>query len=395
MSIGFEHTEGGVVPRDWSVSSLVELVEEGRGIRYGIVQPGKYDPNGKYLVRGQDYSKGWVSPDNLFRVSPQIEEPYKNARVKAGDLIITIVGAGTGTIEEVPEWLDGANLTQTTARLAIDPSKAVRGYCKAYLQSSAGRKQVANYIKGAAQPGLNCGDIEKFKIPLPPTLTEQHAIAEALGDVDALLASLDRLIAKKRDIKQAVMQQLLTGKTRLPGFSGEWKVEPFSSIMVRLNAKTYQIQTSDYRASGRYPVVDQGKLPVVGFSDREDKVLRCPVGGVIVFGDHTCIVKYIDFDFLVGADGTQLLQAKSGHCTRFFALQLQLGGVEPTGYNRHFKFLKERKFLVPTLAEQNAISAVLSDLNDEIDKLEARRDKTHLLKQGMMQELLTGRTRLV
>jgi type I restriction enzyme S subunit len=133
---------------------------------------------------------------------------------------------------------------------------------------------------------------------------------------------------------------------------------------------------------------------VVGFSDREEKRLRCPDGGLIVFGDHTCFVKFIDFDFVVGADGTQILQGKAGQSTRFHALQLQYRGVEPTGYNRHFKFVKERHFVVPPLSEQTAIVAVLSDMDAELAALEARHNKTRDVKQAMMQELLTGKTRL-
>ena len=228
-----------------------------------------------------------------------------------------------------------------------------------------------------------------------PNGVEQCAIATALGDVDALLAGLDRLIAKKRDLKQATMQQLLTGETRLPGFHGEWEVRSFAGVLNRVNAKAHQIQTIDYRATGRYPVVDQGKKAVIGFSDKGEQRFLCPQGGVIVFGDHTCIVKFTDFDFLVGADGTQLLVGKDGQCTRFHALQLEYQGVEPTGYNRHFKFLKERDFAAPQVQEQFAIAAILSDMDAELTALEVRRDKTHALKQAMMQELLTGRTRLV
>jgi type I restriction enzyme S subunit len=158
-----------------------------------------------------------------------------------------------------------------------------------------------------------------------PFRLEQRAIAEALSDVDGLLGGLDRLIAKKRDLKQAAMQQLLTGQIRLPGFHGEWGVKPFASVLIRLNAKAHQIQTSDYQATGKYPVVDQGKEIVIGFSDREDKRLRCPNGGVIVFGDHTCFVKFIDFDFLVGADGTQILQGKDGQSTHFMPFSCNIG----------------------------------------------------------------------
>ena len=106
-------------------------------------------------------------------------------------------------------------------------------------------------------------------------------------------------------------------------------------------------------------------------------------------------MKFIDFDFLVGADGTQVLHAKGGQSTRFHALQLQYQGVEPTGYNRHFKFLKERDFLVPSFPEQTVIATILSDMDADIEALQQRRAKTRDLKHAMMQELLTGKTRLI
>ncbi len=243
-------------------------------------------------------------------------------------------------------------------------------------------------------PGVNRNDLHGLEVLCPP-LAEQRAIAGALRDVDALLSALTRLIAKKRDLKQAAMQQLLTGQTRLPGFSEAWETTSFENVFSRVNAKENQIQTLEYQATGAFPVVDQGKEPVVGFSDRADKRFRCPQGGVIIFGDHTCIVKFVEFDFVVGADGTQILATKTGHCARFHAFQLQLREIPTTGYNRHFRFLKERLFVAPSLPEQTAIAAVLSDMDAELAALEQRLAKTRALKQGMMQELLTGRTRLV
>jgi type I restriction enzyme S subunit len=256
------------------------------------------------------------------------------------------------------------------------------------------KDQIANYGTKTAVPYLNKNSCNSILIPLP-IFGEQRAIATALSEVDTLLGGLDRLIDKKCDLNKADMRQLLTGQTRLPGCTGQWELKPFDDVFARVNAKAHQIQTSDYQMTGRYPVVDQGKERVVGYSDRDDTRFRCPDGGVIVFGDHTCIVKFIDFDFLVGADGTQVLKAKGGHNTRFHAFQLQHKGVAPTGYNRHFKFLKEREFLSPPLPEQTAIADVLSDMDAELSVLEARRDKTRDLKQAMMQELLTGKTRLV
>jgi type I restriction enzyme S subunit len=211
----FKQTEVGIIPDDWRLARLATLVDPARSIRYGIVQPGDYDQQGRYMIRGQDYSevKGWAAPSEVFRVSQRIEERYRNARVKTGDLIMTIVGY-CGHVEVIPEWLDGANLTQTPARIAIQPDKAVSAFCMYVLRSPTGRNQVAAYMKGAAQPGLNCGDVEKFVVVLPP-LPEQTAIAEVLSDMDAELAGLEQRRAKTRALKQGMMQELLTGRTRL------------------------------------------------------------------------------------------------------------------------------------------------------------------------------------
>jgi type I restriction enzyme S subunit len=210
-----QRTEIGIFPSEWQLVPLLKLIQPGRSIRYGIVQPGTYDPSGRYMIRGQDYSvaKGWASPNQVFRVSDKIEERYRNARVQASDLIMTIVGY-CGHVEEVPDWLDGANLTQTTARLAIDRSLAVPGFVKAALNSSIGSQQVKVFLKGAAQPGLNCSDVERFLVPLP-SIKEQEAIAIALAEMDKELSALNAQLEKMRLIKQAMMQELLTGRIRL------------------------------------------------------------------------------------------------------------------------------------------------------------------------------------
>lgn len=209
-------TTVGRFPPDWVVHSVKSLVDPTRSIRYGIVQPGRYDPRGRYMIRGQDYSaaKGWAEPAAVFRVSPAVEERYKNARVRAGDLIMTIVGYA-GHVEMVPGWLDGANLTQTTARISIDPRLADPAYCKFFLRSWAGQRQVASYLKGAAQPGLNCGDVERFVVCAPPTLNEQHAVAAVLSHMEAEIEALEARRVKTELIKVGLMQALLTGRTRL------------------------------------------------------------------------------------------------------------------------------------------------------------------------------------
>ena len=211
----FRSTEVGDVLEGWALAKLEDLVEPSRPIRYGIVQPGAYDSAGRYMIRGQDYSvvNGWASPEDVFRVSGGIEYRYRNARVKAGDLIMTIVGY-CGHVEQIPDWLDGANLTQTTARIAIDDARANPSFCRYALQSSYGARQVSEHLKGAAQPGLNIGDVEKFLVPLP-SMKEQEAISLVLRELDEEILALQEKRTKIAQLKLGMMQALLTGRIRL------------------------------------------------------------------------------------------------------------------------------------------------------------------------------------
>ena len=183
-------------------------------------------------------------------------------------------------------------------------------------------------------------------------------------------------------------------QTELGIIPEDWRIMRFDSVITRKNTKRFQIQTSEYLQSGLHPVVDQGQKYIVGYSNRSDRVFRCPPEGVIVFGDHTCVVKFVDFDFVVGADGTQVLQTFKDFCTRFIAYQLEYNGVAQGGYNRHFKILKEKKFIIPDISEQEAIVNVLSDFDSQMQALENLISKKRDIKQGTMQQLLTAKTRL-
>ena len=173
-----------------------------------------------------------------------------------------------------------------------------------------------------------------------------------------------------------------------------WDVESFNQTLKRQNAKAFQIQTSAYLPNGLLPVVDQSQNAIAGYTDETDRRFKCSEEGVIVFGDHTCVVKFVDFDFVVGADGTQLLTAKHENSTRFHAYALEHKGVLSTGYNRHFKFLKERLFVRPPVSEQRAIAEALSDVDGLLSGLDRLIAKKRDLKQAAMQQLLTGQTRL-
>jgi type I restriction enzyme, S subunit len=205
----------GNVPVHWKVLNLSRVVDERRPITYGIVQPGPLDASGRYMIRGQDYSRGWADPDTIFRVSPAVEEPYRRARLAAGDVVVTIVGAGTGNSAVVPATFAGANITQTTARVAPDPRKAESGYLALLFESRIGQIQTALYQKGAAQPGLNLEHLKAFRFPMPP-LEEQVSIrdfvTEQLFAFSSLLSEAEAAVALLIERRAALISAAVTGK---------------------------------------------------------------------------------------------------------------------------------------------------------------------------------------
>jgi type I restriction enzyme S subunit len=247
------------------------------------------------------------------------------------------------------------------------------------------------------------GSLEVATPPLP----EQRAIAEALSDVDGLLVALDKLIAKKRDLKQAAMQQLLTGKTRLPSFSGAWKSHSFGDIAKPVktriapndgNKGQFCIELENIEGeSGR--LLGHSELA----SDASIKSVFSPDD--ILFGKLRAYLRKYWFADRNGVCSTEIwaLRPQEGCSARYvFYLVSTNRFIQSASesYGTHmprsdWKIVKELRFNIPTIAEQNAIAKVLSDMDAELEVLEQRREKTRLLKQGMMQELLTGRIRLL
>jgi type I restriction enzyme, S subunit len=243
----------GEIPEEWIVVQLKRIIDERRKITYGIVQPGDFDSNGRFMVRGQDYSKGWVSPEQIFKVSELIENPYARARLRKGDILFTIVGAGVGNLAIVPDWLDGANITQTTARIAVDQKKAVPTFCFYFLQSSYGKYQLEQYVKGAAQPGLNLSHLNIFWLPLP-SINEQEEIVSFLdrktSQIDTLISKKEKLIQLLQEERTAIINQAVTkgldpnvpmkdsGIEWLGEIPKHWKVSKLKYIIKELTSGT-------------------------------------------------------------------------------------------------------------------------------------------------------------
>jgi restriction endonuclease S subunit len=262
-----------------------------------------------------------------------------------------------------------------------------------HLRSREGRELMKSLAQGSTR--YNLSKVALLKSPLRlPKLPEQRAIATALSDVDGMLGGLDRLIAKKRDLKQAAMQQLLTGQTRLPGFHGEWEVRRLGdSVQIEKG----QLITRKTLLPGEIPVIAGGKEPAYhhAVANRTGRTITVSASGA----NAGYVALYNEPIF---ASDCSTISESERYCLDFVyyhllhlqqdIYELQTGGAQP---HIHANDLKPIPFPFPNLIEQTAIAGVLSDLDAEVDALEARREKTQALKQGMMQELLTGKIRLL
>lgn len=393
IPIGYKQTNLGPIPNSWEAVLLGDLFV----FKNGLNKAKSYFGSGTSIVNYMDvYGKPGIRPNDLLGKVNLTAEEIRNYKVQRGDVFFTRtsetvedIGVASVILYEPCDTVFSGFVLRARPR-----DERLNDYYKQYCFSSLMvRSQIISNATYTTRALTNGRTLSNVWIAVPPE-REQRAIAEVLSDVDGLINALDALIAKKLAIKQATMQQLLTGKTRLPGFSGEWETKQFEELFRRLNSNSHKIQATEYNVNGLHPVIDQGQDSIVGYSDQTEKLFKCPADGVIVFGDHTRIFKFVDVDFLIGADGTQLLAMKSDDMTKFFYYQLLTKDIPNTGYNRHFKFLKELTFKTPKLDEQHSIAAVLSDMDAEITALEQRRDKTIAIKQGMMQQLLTGKVRL-
>ncbi|MEX2402404.1 MAG: restriction endonuclease subunit S [Rhodothermales bacterium] len=389
---------------DWPVVELSELLVN--SATYGIVKAGNFQRSGVPMVRGGDIKGGRIN-FNLPFVSERKSEEYDRTLLEADDVLIALVGY-PGESAVVREWLVGGNISRAVGLLR--PRDCLNSeYLAYYLNSPLGRQEFLRPGAGSAQIVVNLKDLNRLSVPHPP-LPEQRAIAAALSDVDALIAKLDALIAKKRAIKTAAMQRLLTGEQRLPGFSGAWetrRVSEFGDVITGGTPPTgigrfwggdnLWVTPSDIGAKKDIRVTAR-TLTSEGLN-----VLRMlPRGAVLI----TCIASLGKNAVLpaTGACNQQInaIIPNGRHDSDFLYylfennkdVLLASAGKTATHIVSKSRF-SDLAFLVPSISEQEAIAETLSDMDAEIDALKARRDKTQAIKQGMMQELLTGKTRLV
>jgi type I restriction enzyme S subunit len=382
MRAGYKRTDAGIIPEDWKVNTLGEIGNV-RMCKRVLKQQTRSNGDVPFYKIG---TFGGVA-DAYINHSLFEEFKRKYSYPQKGDVLISAAGTiGRSVIfDGSPSYFQDSNIVW----IENDESKATNEYLWHCYQVTKWAVSHGGTVARLYNDSLRT----KIHVPVPP-LSEQRAISQALSDVDALITALDRLIAKKRDIKQATMQQLLTGRTRLPGFSGKRETKTLGDVV---QIKKGQLITSSTLKQGDIPVIAGGKKPAYFHA------VANRFGRTITISASGASAGYVALHNVpIFASDCSTISESESYNLEFIYFQLlqlqqtiyksQTGGAQP---HIHAKDLAPLQVIIPPIHEQAAIAAVLSDMDKELSALESRRDKTRALKQGMMQELLTGNTRLI
>lgn len=402
-------SEIGMFPSDWPVRRLDQIAG---GVSVGLViNPSTYisDQGTVPMLLGSQVTANRIDHEAAKRITPQSNAKIPASILRAGDLVTVRVG-DPGTTAVIADELDGCNCA--SMMIIRRHSRFNSAWLSHLMNSPLGQRQVANVQYGTAQKQFNIGDAVGFLFPVPPR-PEQDAIGQAISDADALIDSLEQLLTKKRQIKQGAMQELLTGKRRLPGFAGLVQTvqlgsvckmqsggTPAASQSVYFDGPHPWVAISDITQANKYLSTTERSLSDAGLNASAAQLfpagtvlyaMYASVGECCIATVTSCTsqailamqpTKSLDSEYLYYSLVSSKAKAKSA---------VQQG----TQGNLNKGIVQAMDIRLPEIAEQQAIARVLSEMDAEITALESRLTKARALKQAMAQALLTGKIRLI
>ena len=420
VKAGYKQSEVGVIPEGWDVKTLGEIGQSLIGLTY---QPSDVGSDGILVLRASNIQDGTLRFDDNVFVDTSVPE---RIMARIGDILICVRNGSRDLIGKCAPLDERAQGMTFGASSAVFRTPSYR-FVYYQLKSAALKRQIHEHL-GATINQITNKSLNSFSVPLPRQEFEQEAIAGALSDVDALIGSLEQLLTKKRQLKQGAMQELLTGNKRLPGFGGKWAVKPLGDLFsfsggysasreqlssdghcylhygdIHKSSKTYVDVRSEYQDIPKLDIplkrispdslLDDGDVVFVDASEDDEGTSRHVVivnsdRTPFISGLHTIVAKSktANVDLLYRRYCFQTAAVKAQFY--FFAVGTKVSGISKTS-------IAKVRIPVPSLPEQAAIAAILADMDAEIAALEGKLAKARHLKQGMMQELLTGRIRLV
>lgn len=382
---GYKQTEVGVIPEDWECAQLLDKATLLNGLTY---TPDNVKDNGLLVLRSSNIQNSQLSLEDTLYVNCIVEDEKK---IKDGDILICVRNGSAALIGKCAQVHRDYDAT-FGAFMAV-----LRGnhndYIHQILQQGTIQKEVSKN-SGATINQITNGDFKLIEIALPASNDEEVAIASSLSNVDKLISSLEKLITKKKAIKQGVMQELLTGRKRLPGFSGNWKSYKLNDLLQYEQPTKYIVHSTEYSSQG-IPVLTAGKSLLLGYTAETDNTYsNLPV---IIFDDFVTSSKFVDFQFKVKSSAMKMLTTRDPAMSlRLIYEMMQMIDFKPFDHQRHWisLFSNFEIKLPQSIDEQMAIDNVLSNMSAEIEALEQKLAKYRQVKQGMMQQLLTGKIRL-
>lgn len=388
---GYKLTEVGEIPEDWEIVPLGSIATFRTGPFGSALHKTDYVFNGVPVINPMQIVDGKIRPTLSMAVSIDTLQRLSEFILEKGDIVLGRRGemGRCAVVDDISAgWLCG------TGSLIIR-TQDVNNYFLFRILSS---KRVINDLEtssiGTTMTNLNQDILGNLQIQHPPTLKEQTAIATALSDADTLIEALEQRITKKRHIKQGAMQELLTGKKRLPGFEGEWEEKELSALCSMKSGST--ITESKISTIHAYPCIGGNGLRGYTFTFTHD-------GHYVLIGRQGALcgnIVEIEGKFFA-SEHALVVTVKSHVAPSYLAHAFKYRNLNQYSESSAQPGLSAQKMLSliflwpPTLDEQTAIAAVLSDMDDEIAALEAKLTKARQIKAGMMQELLTGRIRLI
>ncbi len=396
----FKQTEIGLIPEDWEVVRLGEVAyfETGKRMKGGALKDGDvFSIGGEHIT-----DDGRIEFQPLKFISKSFYSQMKKGKVRIGDILICKDGAKTGKtafVRYLPFQYCSVNEHIYILRSKTN-EQLLNQFLFFFIFSQYGQKQIRKIFHGLIG-GINQRDLANILIPLPP-LEEQRKIAKVLDKIQQAIEIQDRIIEQAKNLKKSLMQKLFTEglygeelkETEIGLIPKNWEVVRFENAILRKRVKVGKIKQKEYKKLGKYPVIDQSQNYISGFSNDDEKVYRGPLP-VIIFGDHTRIFKYIDFPFIIGADGVKLIIPNDKlFDPKFLYFALLTLDIPSRGYNRHYPLLREKKIPLPPLEEQKQIAQILSTVDKKIEIEQKRKEVLKELFKTMLYKLMSGEIRL-
>lgn len=412
----FKDTEIGRIPEDWEATSIEKLCTLKARIGWQGLTTGEYLLQGDYiLITGTDFKDGYIDWKNCWYVSKWRYDQDSNIQIKEGDVLIS----KDGTIGKVAfiNSTPGPGTLNSGVFVVRPKQKDIvnQGYLSWIFKSIWFKSFIDQLTAGSTINHLYQKDFVNFKLVYPNDISEQTRIASALTSIDNLISSLDKLIEKKKAIKEGTMQQLLTGKKRLKGFNEPWVMITLGEICEFRNGYTPSKRVKSFWDNGTIPwfrmedIRDNGRI----LSNSIQHVTPNAIKGELfssnsiilsttaTIGEHALLIA----DSLANQQFTNLKIRKSlvnridimwfyWYCFiigEWCRHNIHEGGLAAVNISD----LSKLGIVIPSIEEQKKIASILSSMDNQIAFLEAKRNKYIKTKQGMMQQLLTGRIRLV